>query len=855
MATRLPVAVMAAVSLLAASCNVGSGTRAFVRSLPPVVALQHVRVIDGTGGPSRENQTLLIEHGRIAATGSAGDVRIPEGAATLDLEGRTVIPGLVGMHEHLFYELESPTAGHLVVNAQTPFARLYLASGVTTIRTAGAVDFDEDARLKARIDAGQEAGPTIHLTGPYLSALDGAPDAERIARAVAAQADRGATSIKVYTGLRPAELKAAIATAHARGLRVTGHLCAVGFRQAAMLGIDTLEHGLAVDTEFYSGKKPDECPEQGAFVSELARMDVGSTDVQQTLALLVRRGVSVTSTLAIFESLTGREAAFDPALPALLAPALLEHYISARPLWSNPASPTARMWSAMLKREMEFERRFVAAGGRLLAGVDPTGWGGVVAGLGDQRELELLVAAGLAPEAAIRVATSNGATALGENERIGTIAAGKQADLVVVRGNPAARISDVRQVEIVFKEGIAYDPVALKAATAGTVGVRDPWQPFRRRPVQVIVVVIALLAVVAAKRRLSRSSRRAALAIALALATSSCAMRADHSSLEPEESSDIQPRLEPPLHKGYVDLAMGLYIREDDDLVVPAPFPLVLRRTYESGDDMARPFGLGATHPGEWWLYGNGDPRIPWADLILANGGRVHFERVSPGNTQADAVLTHTGSDPFDAASLRWNGTRWVMTFRDGSGAAFADCPPNDCSVLERWDAAGNRAIYHRDADGRLLEMRSGAASIWFQYDDRRRVDSVSDTLGRQVDYTYDDHNRLVRAESSDGIVRRYAYNTRNQLIGVTEPGRMVSNQFDEAGRVVANVAMFGPSVPRYELDITYVGEGRAIAETHVTRNDGSRSVYRFDEQHRAVSEAHEPPPSSRRVSRAAGSR
>jgi hypothetical protein len=309
-------------------------------------------------------------------------------------------------------------------------------------------------------------------------------------------------------------LKAAIAAAHARGLRVIGHLCAVGFREAASLGIDTLEHGLAVDTEFYSGKHPDDCPEQGAVVSELARMDVGSSEIQQTLAALVRRGVSVTSTLAIFESFTGHDATLDPALPALLAPKLRGHYLSARASWSDPATPGARMWSAMLKREMEFERQFVAAGGRLLAGVDPTGWGGVVAGLGDQRELELLVEAGLTPEVAIRVATRNGATALGESERIGTIEPGKQADLVVVRGNPTTRISDVRQVELVFKDGIAYDPGALKAATAGAIGASDPWQLLRRRPVQLILAVLALLVLVHAGRRWSRSSHGGARPVA-----------------------------------------------------------------------------------------------------------------------------------------------------------------------------------------------------------------------------------------------------------------------------------------------------------------------------------------------------
>lgn len=850
MSARLRALLFVSVSAVAVGCDT---SRPFVRPLPPAVALLHARIIDGTGSPAREDQTLVIEQGRITAAGIGGQVRLPQGIATLDLAGRTVMPGLVGMHEHLFYELESPSSGHRVVNAQSAFARLYLASGVTTIRTAGTVDFDGDARLKARIDAGQEPGPTIHLTGPYLSAMDGAPEPERIARTVEAQADRGATSIKAYTTLRPAELKAAVTAAHARGVRVIGHLCAVGFREAAALGIDTLEHGLAVDTEFFSAKRPDECPEQGAVVSELARMDVSDAEIQQTLATLVRRGVSVTSTLAIFESFTGRESSQDPQLPELLAPPLRKEYLSARSFWSDPANPTARMWAAMLSREMEFERQFVAAGGRLLAGVDPTGWGGVVAGLGDARELELLVEAGFTPEGAIRVATSNGATALGESDRIGTVEPGKQADLVVVRGNPAARMSDVRQVEMVVKNGVAYDPAALKAATTGAIGAMDLWQTLRR-PVQLTLAVLAVMIVVRVGR--VGSGSRVALALVLGVAASGCAtIRADRERLEPEESSDIQPRLEPPLHKGYVDLSMGLYIREDDDLVVPAPFPLVLRRTYESGDDMARPFGLGTTHPGEWWLHGNGDPRIPWAELILANGGRVRFERVSPGHTQADAVLTHTGADPFDGTSLRWDGSRWMMSFRDGGGAAFADCPPNDCSVLERWDADGHRAVYHRDTDGRLLEMASGNGRIWFHYDQQRRVRAVDDTLGRHVDYTYDDRNRLVRADWSDGVVRRYAYNERNQLIGVTEPGRMVSNQFDDAGRVVAHVANFGPAVPRYELEIAYVGQGRAIAETHVTRNDGSRSVYRFDEQHHSLSESHEPAPSPRRVSREAKTR
>jgi imidazolonepropionase-like amidohydrolase len=234
----------------------GGSAAQFVRPMASVVALAHVRVVDGTGGPGKDDQTMIIEHGRISALGDARAVRVPPGASTLDLHGRTVIPGLVGMHDHLFYEVNSEGSTS-VVPAQRTFARLYLASGVTTIRTAGTVDLNADARIKRRIDAGQEAGPKIHLTGTYLGARTTAPDPDGIANQVAKDADQGATSFKAYTTLRASELKAAIGAAHDRGLTITGHLCAVGFREAAALGIDNVEHGIALDSELYREKRPD----------------------------------------------------------------------------------------------------------------------------------------------------------------------------------------------------------------------------------------------------------------------------------------------------------------------------------------------------------------------------------------------------------------------------------------------------------------------------------------------------------------------------------------------------------------------------------------------------------------------
>jgi len=300
-----------------------------------------------------------------------------------------------------------------------------------------------------------------------LHELDGPEDA---ARMVNYWADTGATSFKAYMHITRAELARAVAEAHKRGLKVTGHLCAIGFREAAAIGIDDLEHGLLVDTEFVPDKQPDVCPADAGLAS-LEKLDVGGAPVQQTIRELVAHHTAVTSTLPVFElEVPGRPALSlqSRALEAM-APEFRAQYLANR---ERVHKSTEHDWSALFRKEMEFERAFHQAGGLLLAGLDPTGIGGVVAGYGDQRELELLVEAGLAPEAAIQVATLNGAQFLGEAERVGSLAAGKQADIVVVKGNPAERIADVENVEIVFRDGVGYDPAKLAASVQGSVGLR-----------------------------------------------------------------------------------------------------------------------------------------------------------------------------------------------------------------------------------------------------------------------------------------------------------------------------------------------------------------------------------------------
>lgn len=454
--------------------------QAYVKVSAPVVALTHVRVIDGTGAPAKEDQILVIANGRIASVGDSS-APIPKGAQVLDLRGDTVFPGLVGMHDHMFYPMGDAIFGEMAVS----FPRLYLAGGVTTIRTGGSLEPYTDLEIKKAIDAGTAPGPHMHVTGPYLEgkgswapqmhALSGPDDA---LRTVNYWLDEGVDNFKAYNFITAEELSAAIEAAHKRGAKVTGHLCSIGFREAAALGIDDLEHGLTVDTEFFPWKKPGECPDNHQDVPFIAGLDLSTPPVQEMIRDLVRHHVAITSTLPVFEvDVPGRPAIQKRVLDALspdARAAFLNNKVRVadssfiRKRYGTDVSP----FGGLLKKEMEFELAYVKAGGVLLAGEDPTGIGGVLAGFGDQREVELLVEAGFTPLEALHIATANGAQYLGELDRIGTIAAGKAADLVVVKGDPSKKIEDIENVEIVFKDGTGYDSAKLIESVRGMVGSR-----------------------------------------------------------------------------------------------------------------------------------------------------------------------------------------------------------------------------------------------------------------------------------------------------------------------------------------------------------------------------------------------
>ena len=472
--------------LLMVGCAAGQtlspDVRTFVKVDAPVVALTHVRVIDGTGVAPIEDQTIVLRKGKIESLGAASSAKVPSDAQVLDLHDYSVIPGLVGMHDHMFYPMGNVIFGEMGYS----FPRLYLAAGVTTIRTTGSIEPYTDLELKKRIDSGVMPGPKMHVTGPYLEGAGSwAPQLHQLSgpdeavKTVNFWLDQGVDNFKAYMFITRAELGAAIQAAHKRGAKVTGHLCAVNFREAADLGIDDLEHGLFVDTEFLPGKKPDVCPDEPEDPAGMAKLDVNSGPLHETIAYLVQHHVAVTSTLPVFEmgSFAGRPTMQKRILDALspdARSAVLANRVRSsdsgflRKNYSSDESPLP----AAFKKELEFEYAFSKAGGLLLAGLDPTGMGGVIAGFGDQREVELLVEAGFSPVEAIHIATYNGAQYLGELDRIGTIAPGKQADLVVIKGDPSKNIEDIENVETVFEDGVGYDSDKLIQSVRGIVGSR-----------------------------------------------------------------------------------------------------------------------------------------------------------------------------------------------------------------------------------------------------------------------------------------------------------------------------------------------------------------------------------------------
>jgi imidazolonepropionase-like amidohydrolase len=383
------------------------------------------------------------------------------------------MPGMVMLHEHLFYPKTTPEPQYGVDQMSYSFPKLYLAGGVTTMRTAGSIMPQADVNIKRAIERGAIPGPKMDVTSPHLDRagtglleLAAIESPEQFANAVNFYADMGITSFKVYNFITKEDLKAIVTTAHDRGFKVTGHLCSITYREAADIGIDDIEHGFYSSSDFQKDKKTDEC-NPFKMQQSLLGLQVDSKEMKELIEYLVRKKVALTSTINVFEPYTGREVVPGGGIDALFPDAKEKVYKR----WAGKQGKDSLDYHRFNKN-MVWEKAFYDAGGLLVAGTDPTYDGRIVAGYANMRLLELFVEMGFSIPEAIKICTLHGARYLNLESSIGTIQASKAADLIILDQDISKDISAIRSSQTIFKNGIGYDSKKLFKAAEGYVGIR-----------------------------------------------------------------------------------------------------------------------------------------------------------------------------------------------------------------------------------------------------------------------------------------------------------------------------------------------------------------------------------------------
>jgi imidazolonepropionase-like amidohydrolase len=472
----LSIALLNLLSTLCFSQNQFSDeTKKYIAYNDPITVFKNTLLIDGLGNSAKPHQTVIIRNGKIEWAGDDTKAVIPQNCRIIDLDGKVLMPGLVMLHEHMYMPAPSLENRYYNVSQQpVSFPRLYLAAGATTIRTAGNVEPYSDISIKRDIDSGKFPGPSIELTAPYLEGnnslfpqMNELKNPEDAIAFVNYWADQGFTSFKGYMMIDKATLKAAIDAVHSRNLKITAHLCAVTYKEATEMGIDQLEHGFFTSTDFILDKKENECPNNADL--SLAYVNPESKEIKNLLQYLIDEKVIITSTLAVFEGFISSQPAPSMELLSYFSPDNRDLYLKILAQIKSAKAPTDD--DKAFTNNAKMEKMFYDMGGLLTVGSDPTGNGGTLAGFGNWRAIELLVEAdGFTPLEAIKIATLNGAIALGFDKEIGTIEIGKMADLLIIDGDPSKDISDIRKVQFVFRNGVGYDSKKLFQSVKGKVG-------------------------------------------------------------------------------------------------------------------------------------------------------------------------------------------------------------------------------------------------------------------------------------------------------------------------------------------------------------------------------------------------
>jgi len=428
----------------------GRRARDLARRPTGPLVFRGVDLFDADAAAIRPGTTVVVSGGRITAVGPDGSVALPEGAEIVEGRGKTLLPGLWDMHVHVGSDVDGI---------------LYLASGVTSVRDLGN-DLPKVTDRRDRFESGTALGPRVLTSvlidgpGPFAGPTKFLVATEDEGRAaIDACVRAGCTGLKIYSSIKPELVPALVRDAHAKGIRASGHVPAfMTADQAVRAGYDEIHHANFLFLNFLFDKVQDtRTPARFTAVAEnAASMDLGSPAVREFVRLLQVRGVVVDPTVGVFEELFLARPGLVPEAWATVAdrlPPQVRRGLLAGGL-PVPEGGDARV-RASFDALLRMVRVLHLAGVRIVAGTDG------FAGFTLPRELELYVRAGIPPAEVLQIATLGAASVARRADELGTVAPGKRADLVLVDGRPAERISDVRNVTLVVKDGVVYDPAAL----------------------------------------------------------------------------------------------------------------------------------------------------------------------------------------------------------------------------------------------------------------------------------------------------------------------------------------------------------------------------------------------------------
>jgi imidazolonepropionase-like amidohydrolase len=418
-------------------------SRKISRTQSDTVAIVGGTLIDGTGRTPLPDAVVLIEHGRIAAAGSAQTVRVPTHAQRVDARGKSILPGLWDMHAHF---------------EQVEWGPVYLAAGVTTVRDCGN-ELEFITAVRDAIAGGRGLGPRILAAG----LVDGSgPQALGVARVdtpeqarlwVDRYHDAGFQQIKIYSSVKLEQIKAVATEAHRLGMTVTGHVPnGLNAFQVVEAGQDQINHFHYIMQVILPPFPPGTSREERIRVA--GSLDANSPDVQKAIAFFKEHRTVIDPTLALAELFTATTAkppsSFEPGatkVPPELAGALFT---------LGPPSPTSEASEMFFKKQLQILGALHNAGVTVVAGTDQT-----VPGYSLLREIELYVRAGFTPMEAIQAATSVPARVMHLDHEVGTIEPGKRADLILVEGDPLKDIHTIRNIAYVISGGSMYPAADL----------------------------------------------------------------------------------------------------------------------------------------------------------------------------------------------------------------------------------------------------------------------------------------------------------------------------------------------------------------------------------------------------------